>query len=280
MSAANQAQIDLWDGRVGAKWAALHAALETMLAPVTLELTQRAGSVAGLRLLDIGCGNGKTCTIWLAGGAHVTGVDVSEAMLAVATRRTAGMADLIKADASIWRGEIPFDLAVSQFGLMFFADPCAAFTNIAANVRLGGRLLFTCWRPVAENQWVSLPMSAIDDLVPQPSVPTVEPGVPMPGPFALADREQLSGIVASAGFSNITITPLDFSVCLATEGGAAAAADFSAQIGPAATVIAEMEPEVKIAARERLQSAYAPFVREGRVDVGGAIWIVDATRQH
>jgi SAM-dependent methyltransferase len=280
MSAINHAQIELWDGRVGAKWAALQAALDMMLAPVTVELTKRAGSVAGIRLLDIGCGNGKTCAIWLAGGAHVTGVDVSEAMLAVAARRTAGTANLIKADASVWRGEAPFDLAVSQFGLMFFADPDAAFANIATNVRPGGRFLFTCWRSVAENQWVSLPMAAIRDLIPQASASTAKPAIPPPGPFALADRERLNGIVASAGFTNITITPFDFSVCLATQGGAAAAADFSTQIGPAAAVIAELDSDIKITTKERLQSAYAPFVCEGRVDVGGAIWIVDATREH
>jgi SAM-dependent methyltransferase len=280
MSAPKQSQIDLWDGRVGAKWAALQTALDTMLAPVTVELTKRAGSVAGIRLLDIGCGNGMTCTIWLAGGADVTGVDVSQAMLAVAARRTAGKANLTKADASVWKAEAPFDLAVSQFGLMFFDDTDAAFANIAANVRPGGRFLFTCWRSVAENQWVTLPMSVVSDLTAAPTTPITAPTVPPPGPFALADRERLNGIVASAGFTNVTITPFDFSVCLAAEGGAAAAADFSVQIGPAATVIAELDPERKITARERLKSAYTPFAREGRVEVGGAIWIVEATRRH
>jgi SAM-dependent methyltransferase len=280
MTAANQGQIDLWDGPVGEKWAALQVALDEMLAPVCIELTARAGSVAGLRMLDIGCGNGKTCTIWLAGGADVTGVDVSRAMLAVAQQRTGGGARLIQADASTWRSDVPFDFAVSQFGLMFFADADAAFANIAKNVRPGGRFLFTTWRPVAENQWVSLPMAAIRDLMPPSHLPATPPAVPPPGPFALADRDRLISIVERAGFTDIKITPFDFSVCLATEGGASAAAGFSTKIGPAAVAIAELDEPHKKIARERLTSAYAPFAHDGRVEVGGAIWIAEATRRH
>ena len=47
-----------------------------------------------------GCGSGETCAMWLAGGAEVTGVDVSAAMLAVAAARTADRATLVEADAS------------------------------------------------------------------------------------------------------------------------------------------------------------------------------------
>ncbi len=116
MPPPNQAQIDLWDGRVGEKWAAMQASLDAMLAEVTDALKARAGSVAGRRVLDIGCGSGETCLVWLAGGGEVTGVDVSGPMLAVAAKRTSGKAVLIKADAAVWRGDRPFDLAVSQGG--------------------------------------------------------------------------------------------------------------------------------------------------------------------
>src|SRR5271167_3671372 len=136
-----------------------------MLSYARAELKARAGSVRGQRLLDIGCGAGETCVIWLDGGAAVTGVDVSGPLLAVAADRTNGKVTLVKADAAVWIGDAPFDLAVSQFGLMLFADPDAAFATIAADVRPGGRLLFTCWRTVAENQWVAKPMAAIRDLL-------------------------------------------------------------------------------------------------------------------
>ena len=274
MTEANQAQIDLWNGRVGDKWAAMQVSMDAMLAQATTELKARAGSVAGQRVLDIGCGNGATCLAWLAGGAEVTGVDVSAAMLAVATSRTAGKATLVQADASVWRGNSPFDLAVSQFGLMFFADPDVAFANIAANIRPGGRLLFMCWRATAENQWVTIPMDAIRDLLPES--PPADPRAP--GPFALADRDRLSGILKRAGLTNIAIQAWDFPVCFATDGGVVAAARLATLIGPTGSALTGTSPEILAAAEERLKVALAPHDRNGVVTLGGAVWVVEAVR--
>lgn len=273
VSASNQAQIEYWNGRAGEKWAALQISLDVMLAPATAELQARAGPVSGLRVLDIGCGTGETCAIWLSGGATVTGVDVSAPMLAVAADRTDGKVRLVAADASVFRGDAPFDLAVSRFGVMFFADPLVAFANIAANLRPGGRLLFTCWRAAADNQWVSTPMAAIRDLL--PDAPPPEPHAP--GPFALADRVRLGGILEQAGFAQVSIRPFDFAVCLASTGGLAAAVRFAMQIGPAGAALAGADPEVLEAAAERLEVALAPHNRAGLVTLDGAIWLVEAT---
>ena len=274
MSEKNKAQIDLWNGRVGEKWAAMQVSLDAWVAPATRELQKRAGSVAGQRVLDIGCGNGETCTLWLDGGADVTGVDVSAAMLAVAAQRTEGRAAMIQADASDWKGSTPFDLAISQFGLMFFADPDVAFANIAANIRPGGKLLFTCWRPVVENQWVSLPMEAIQDLLPVAPAATSY----APGPFSLSDSDRLRGIVQRAGFADIDIRAFDFPVCLASEGGVDAAVRFAMQIGPTAAALAEVAKELRHAAADRLRAVLAPHDSSGFVGLGGAIWIVEASR--
>lgn len=274
MNPSNAAQIELWNGRVGEKWAALQVALDRMLAHATAELKARAGSVRGLRVLDIGCGTGETCSIWLDGGADVTGVDVSTPMLAVAAQRTAGKATLIEADASVWMSDAPFDLAVSQSGLMFFAAPDAAFATIAANIRPGGRLLFTCWRAAAENQWVTTPLGAIRDLLPEgpPPVPHA------PGPFALADRERLHAILEQAGFVAIAIESFDFPVQLASEGGVEPAVQLAMQVGPSGSALAEASGEVRAAAAERLRAALAQHQQDGRVALGGAMWVVEARR--
>ena len=274
MSESNKPQIDLWNGRVGAKWAAMHVNLDAMLAVATQELTARAGSVAGQRVLDIGCGSGETCAAWLAAGADVTGVDVSEAMLAVAAMRTKGQARLIQADASAWSDPAAFDLAVSQFGLMFFADPAAAFKNIAGNVRAGGRLLFTCWRAEAENQWVSVPMAAICDLLPEgaPAQPQA------PGPFALADKVRLAALIEGAGFEDVRIDAFDFPVCVAREGGVEAAVRFIMQIGPTGAALGQTDETVRAAAKARLRTTLAAFDKDGFVALGGALWVVAAVR--
>ena len=274
MTILHQAQIDLWDGRVGEKWAAMQVSLDTMLAHATAELTTRVGSVAGLSVLDIGCGTGETCAIWASGGADVTGVDVSTAMLAVAKTRTEGKVQLIKADASQWKSGKLFDLAVSQFGMMFFSDPDTAFSRIAGNIQPGGKLIFSCWRHVSENQWVTLPLGAVRDLLLESPVLTTN----APGPFALADKERLSGILERAGLTNITMTPINFPVCVATEGGAGAAARFVTQIGPAASALADVDKPTKILALERLNVALTPYEKNGCVNLGGAIWLVESVR--
>jgi len=274
VSESNKAQIDLWKGRVGEKWAAMQVSLDAMLAQATAELKTRAGSVSGQRVLDIGCGSGETCVIWLDGGAEVTGVDVSTPMLAVAADRTDGKATLVEADASVWKGDATFDLAVSQFGLMFFADPEAAFANIAANVRPGGRVLFTCWRAALENQWVTTPMDAIRDLL-----PVAPPPVPhAPGPFALADRDRLRGMLERSGFAEVAINPFDFPICLTSDGGVEAAVPFAMQIGPTGSALAEASKEVRALAAERLEVAFARHDRDGLLTLGGAIWMVEAVR--
>ena len=274
MTPSNQTQIELWNGRVGEKWAAMQVSLDAMLAPATAELKARAGPVAGLRVLDVGCGNGETCTLWQQGGAQVTGVDVSGPMLAVAAQRTQGRVTLVQADASVWRGDAPFDLLVSQFGLMFFDDPQAAFANLAANLRPGGRLLFSCWRAVAQNPWVTTPMAAIRDLLPASAPPAPH----APGPFALADADRLGAVLAGAGFAAITIQPFDFQVTIAIEGGVEEAVRMAMVIGPTGAALAEAGKEVRAAAAQRLTTALAPHERAGRVALGGAVWMVQAVR--
>lgn len=274
MNAANQDQIEYWNGRAGEKWATLQASLDVMLSPVTAELKVRAASVAGQRVLDIGCGTGETCAIWLDAGAAVTGVDVSAPMLAVAVERTGGRATLIEADAALWSGEVRFDMAVSRFGVMFFDAPDAAFANIANNLRPGGRILFSCWRALSENQWVTTPMDAVADLI-----PTAAP-LPRhaPGPFALADSDRLRDILERAGFENVAIAPLDFPVCFTSDGGAEAAARFAMQIGPAGAALAQASKVARAIAAERLKVALAPHDKEGLVTLGGAAWVVEAVR--
>jgi SAM-dependent methyltransferase len=274
MSKANAEQIDYWNGRAGAKWVAMQANLDAMLAPATTELKTRAGSVSQLRVLDIGCGTGETCAIWLDGGAQVTGVDVSAPMLARAAERTQGKARLLEADASQWVSDSPFDLVVSRFGVMFFAAPDQAFATIFANVRPRGRLLFTCWRQAVDNQWVSTPLSAIRSLLPEAPPPPPH----APGPFAFADKDRLARILMRAGFSDIVIQPKDVPICLASEGGVAAAVRFAMQVGPSGAALAEASDDAKAIAAERLKTVLEPFDKGGVVTLGGAIWVVEARR--
>ena len=99
-------------------------------------------------------------------------------------------------------------------------------------------------------------------------------------PFALADNDRLGGILERAGFADVTIDPFDFPVCFASEGGVDAAVRLAMQIGPSGAALAEASQETQAIAAQRLTAALTPHDRDGRVTVGGAIWMVAAVRSH
>ena len=203
-AAANAAQIEFWNNAAGLTWAECQAQLDRQLAILGAAAMRSLAPAAGERILDIGCGCGETSYALAervgATGA-VLGVDISEPMLAVARQRsgTPGSAtpDFLQADAQTADlGEAGFDAVFSRFGVMFFNDPAAAFANIRRALKPGGRLAFVCWRPMAENPWMRVPMEAALPLLPPqpPADPTA------PGPFAFADSERVRGILDRSWF--------------------------------------------------------------------------------
>jgi len=150
--ASNEQQIEYWNGRAGQRWAAQQERIDWNLAEITEAVIPFARAKPGEHILDIGCGCG-TATLMLARAVRpngsVAGVDISAPMLAVARARAhSGQADIpfIEADASAYDFQPTFDLVFSRFGVMFFADPFAAFANIHKAVAPKGRLAFVCWR--------------------------------------------------------------------------------------------------------------------------------------
>ncbi|VXD03633.1 class I SAM-dependent methyltransferase [Sphingomonas sp. 8AM] len=134
------------------------------------------------RAADLGCGIGDT-TLALAAtqpGLRVTGIDLSPALIAIARARAvpdagAGMDRKgVPAAATFVVGDVlkvlptlvPLDLLVSRHGLMFFTDPASAFVALRATVTPGAPLVFSCFAPRAENEWVTAPESAVGQMSP------------------------------------------------------------------------------------------------------------------
>ena len=269
----NQDQKEYWNERAGEKWAEHQEALDAMLVPVTSILMDAVGAKPGERLLDVGCGTGETSEIAADVGAHVTGVDISEPMLAVAKNRLGDRGETAFADASEFRADEPFDVIMSRFGVMFFDDPVAAFSNIGANLKPGGRLAFSCWQAPQANDWVMIPMAAIMPLLPEQ--PQQDPHAP--GPFALADPKRLRDILEQARFQEIEISPHEVPITLAAGGGVERAVEFSSQIGPAAAAMVEVDEGTRAEMRKALHDVLANYEVDGRVALKGGIWIVKAT---
>ncbi|MCW6509600.1 class I SAM-dependent methyltransferase [Lichenifustis flavocetrariae] len=274
---ANTDQIAYWNSVAGERWALLQARIDAVFAPLTGAALAFAAPKSEERVVDIGCGAGAT-VLGLAqavgGSGHVLGVDVSKPMLTVAERRVAAetlpQATLLLADASTHTfAPRTFDLVFSRFGVMFFADPVAAFANIRTGLVDGGRLAFACWQPLKANPWFEVPVAAL-----RPLLPPAPPADPLePGPFAFADADRVRGILDAAGFEDIRIEPHHTRMNL---GSPTAALDFLTQVGPASRALGDAEPENRPALIDAVRSALASHDGPDGIVLGGAIWLVSA----
>ena len=134
-------------------------------------------------------------------------------MLDQAKRRTAerglGNVELLLADAQTHDfAPASFDLVVSRFGVMFFADPFAAFRNLHGALRDGGRLAMAVWAPIADNTHWKLAY----DIVVRRLGPPAAVAPQAPGPLAFSDPDYFRRILAEAGFADIRIAPREFHV--------------------------------------------------------------------
>jgi SAM-dependent methyltransferase len=112
-----------------------------------------AGRLAGARVLDAACGQGRVARAVARLGAHVVGVDVSARLVAMA--RTAEAADPLGAtyrvgdlaDPAAWWDGIPFDGAVCEMALMDIGDLDAVLAGIAHVLRPGGWFVSSLLHP-------------------------------------------------------------------------------------------------------------------------------------
>jgi ubiquinone/menaquinone biosynthesis C-methylase UbiE len=276
----NAQQVEYWNSPVAQTWVRLQTLLDQLFHPLTQVALEHAAPQPGERAIDVGCGCGAT-VLELARrvgpGGHVLGVDISEPMLDLARRRAAEaghtQATLVRADMSTYAfSPHECDLAFSRFGVMFFADPVAAFANLRGALKPSGRLVFVCFRSLAENAWVREALSAVKDLLP----PSPLPGPEEPGQFAFADPDRVRRILGEAGFHDISFTRHDPVMRLADPGGAEQAAELSSQIGPIARALIGAPETLRTAVRDALAAAFRRHDGPDGIALAGANWIVAA----
>lgn len=276
-SGPNADQIEYWNAAAGEKWARHQDVTERLLAPVADRLLAAAAPRRGEHVLDIGCGCGATSVALAARvgeSGSVLGVDISEPMLARA-RAASSAASFLLADAALH--PFPpggFDLAVSRFGVMFFADPVAAFANIRKSLKQDGRLVFVCWQEMSANPWVIVPVTAALRHLPPPEPPDPH----APGPFAFADAARVRMILRDAGFGEVSVEPAAFTLAVGAEGPdpILEAARFVEDIGPLSRMLGDVEETTRAAVRASLRDVLAPYAAADGVKLGGACWLVEA----
>ena len=268
----NDEQREYWNEQGGPKWVEHQARLDMMLAPASAILIDAIKPLAGEKILDIGCGTGAVSEQLAESGAEVTGIDISETMIAGAQFRARDNLIFQTADATSFRGDTPFTAAVSRFGVMFFEDPHAAFANIHANLNPDGRLVFVCWQVPNLNPWAMVPAKAVKPLLEDPA-PT-DPHAP--GPFAFADQGRVTDILEKAAFRDIKIGGYEIPIRLSATG-LDDATDFSCQIGPGSRAMGELDDAGRVKARAAIREALSPYAdADGPVTMDGAIWLVTA----
>jgi SAM-dependent methyltransferase len=274
----NADQIAYWNGPGGQRWADRQQIQDIVLAPVADVVIDRAKAKSGERIVDVGCGAGATSIAFaqqVGPGGYVMGIDISAPMLARARQiAPAGMpVEFVQADATVYPF-VPssFDLLVSRFGVMFFADPALSFTNLRKGMRPSGRLAFACWRDPRDNPFFMAPLQAVYKHVPK----LPQQGPEDPGPFSFASEARVHRILGQAGFSGIAMEPCDLSLDIAIGRGLDAAVQGALEIGPAARALAEQPPDVVAAATNSIREALMPFVSGQSVPLRASIWIVTA----
>jgi len=278
--AFNEEQRQRWNGIDGEYWARQHDRLDRTLAPVTGPLLALAAPAAGSTVIDVGCGCGAT-TVELArtvgSSGRVTGIDISEPMLGCAKERLREYANttfLLGDAADLPLHNLGAELIVSRFGVMFFGDPVAAFTNLRTALVPGGRVRFACWRPIQENPWLQIPLHAVYEHAPR----LPKPGPEEPGPFAFAEPARVTRALTAAGFTTPSFSRLDIHLDLAAGGTIEDAAIHASETGPAKRALAGQPDDIRARAIESIRRALTPYASPTGVNLAGGVWLVAADR--
>jgi SAM-dependent methyltransferase len=269
---------EYWNSRAGEHWASTYERYDDLLGGYGRAAISALDAEADERILDVGCGAGGTTldvARLLAPRGTIVGIDLSKQMIEVAQQRAWAEAltnvEFVQGDVVTHPFEDgSFDAFMSRFGVMFFDDPLAAFSRLAALLVPGGRAAFVCWQAPEANEWMQVTLHAVTAHTGMPPAPP--PGAP--GPFALADRERLASILDGAGFEDVFIEP----VSMDQRAGADVDEALSFYLGTSTitALLSDVDEPVRDAAISSLRDSLGPHARDGGVYMSGAAWLVTA----
>ncbi|SCG70736.1 class I SAM-dependent methyltransferase [Micromonospora humi] len=277
----NDQQERAWNGYEGRHWAAHRHRYDAVNAGFNDLLL--AAVRPGDRVLDVGCGTGQLTRLAAgrSGTGSALGVDLSAPMLATARAATAAEAvsnvDFLRADAQVHPfAPGAYDVVLSRFGVMFFAEPVAAFGNLTRALRPGGRLAFVClddWRR-GDLGAALAPLATLPE-PPDDATPTAD-DAPAGGPLSLADPAVTREVLTDAGLVDVDCARHEVAGTWGRD--AADAGAFLAGWGPVRHRLAPLGPAVGERVRGALVAAMRPYAGPDGVRLRTAAWLVTARR--
>jgi SAM-dependent methyltransferase len=269
-------QKTLWNGPAGKAWVDGQELLDRLLEPFEDMLVEEARARDARSVLDIGCGTGATTLAMaksLGERGVVTGVDLSEPMIAVARARAAGeqsAARFICADAQEHEfGTGSVDLFTSRFGVMFFEDPTRAFANLRAAAANGANMSLIAWRSAAENPFMTTAERAAAPYLPELPARKCDG----PGQFAFADASRVRNILMDSGWSDVALEPLDTRCVLSVRD----LDDYLTRLGPVGLALQQADAATRAEVTAAVRAAFQPYVFDEEVRFTAACWMIRAS---
>jgi SAM-dependent methyltransferase len=228
-------------------------------------------------VLDIASGTGEPAleaAERVGPAGSVLGFDFVAAMLDFAREKAAGRG-LRNVEFRVSDGEAldapkgTFDRATMRWGLMFMPDPQACLTRVHAALKPGGQLALTCWAPPEENPWASVPTAVLRRHLDFPVPPPDAPGL-----FAFANPERLKMTIAAAGFQDVKVEKVVFTMAAFPTG--AELTTYQLELaGPIAAIFAKLPAEKQASVKDEIAREVE---RVGGVPVKlpGATWLATA----
>ncbi|MDL4772780.1 class I SAM-dependent methyltransferase [Actinomadura xylanilytica] len=269
----NTAQSEAWNGYEGQHWAAHSDRFDAVNSGFNERLLNSAAIGERDRVLDVGCGNGQLTRLAArrAPRGRTLGVDLSEPMLTrardLAVRENVPNVSFERGDAQIHPFEDGgFEVALSRFGIMFFADPVAAFANIGRALVPGGRLAFAC-------------MAELDGTDLGTVLAAMSPHLTRPqgdgtSPTSFADPGHVREVLGAAGFGDISCEHAEADQVWGRD--VADAAEFLGAWGPVKYRLGLVGADAARRARAALTDALRAFDGSAGVRTRGTAWLVTA----
>jgi SAM-dependent methyltransferase len=263
--------------RVATSWDARRAHVESTKAALTERLLAGLRLRAGARVLELGAGTGEL-SVRIADSVGQTGS-------VLATDVAAGMVELIRAtvedrpqvtvdrvdaaDTGLERAS--FDAVAFRMGLMLVPDPAAALAEFRHLLRDGGRLGVAVWSGPEHNPWLTAAGMAL-------MVHGLVQGGPPTGPgglFSLSSAQTLTDLAEGAGFTEVSVQPVDTTFRFATADDHFDTVTSLAP--PFAAALATAPPEIAAAARRTAADLLAPHRTDDGYAVPGQALLLLAT---